>query len=784
MKADPRWERVQALFDTASTWPGSERAGRLARIEADPDIRREVLSLLEAAHAEGQAAEQARKLAKTPGPVPESIGPYRVLRMAGAGGRGVVYEAEREIAGGIQRVAVKRMLDHLVAPEDLDRFEREQRMLLRLAHPGIARFIGAGWDETQRPYLALEWIDGVPIDQYCRDHDLPAQARIRLVIQVLEALQAAHRALVVHLDLKPSNILVDGAGQVRILDFGSAKLLAGEDATATQQMTPRYASPERLRADPVTTGCDLYSAALVLHEVLTGELPFRDVHSIAGLGERAMGNAALRVLARDPDLKAILERALEFRPEDRYESASRFAEDLSAYLEQRPVKARRATPWYAAKKWILRHPRGVAAGVAVALLLGAFAGYAAWQQSLRNQAAARSEAVAAFLQWMITSSATPGSGRPAMTVLEMVERGNRRLERGAAELPDDVAAALQANFAFLTQEFGKESAAEPMARAAFAKAERSGDPQARLITRGTLATLLLRRGGTCEEAARLFQSGDPLFTSGRFRTPLVDYAVARSNFESRCQLKPAAAIEWIEKAIAMAEQVPAARLGVEPAIHRAGLYVDQALLLAQAGRRADALKAANAGLALAGSHPDGRYFQVALLRIRSQAYVAASDPAKALADAREAARLAPGVVNPFEEVRLRTMLAGRLADAGQFELARETVGRAVADARTRRAAIGPSYWMILADGAEALGRCQDCAGMAALYVEAGGARQGPAPRAWQGNQQFYEAECAAIRQDAAGAARLARQALDTYGELLSPGSKRRKRLQELISGAH
>jgi serine/threonine protein kinase len=326
MPADPRWQRVQDLFDTASAWPAVERAARLEPLEADAALRAEVLALLAASDAESRASLPADP--HRPAPLPEWIGPFRVLAVAGAGGRGIVYRAVRDASGVVQTVAVKVMREHLLSPEDLARFEREQRALVSLDHPGIARLVESGWDANGRPYFAMEWIEGQPIDEYCVALGLPD--RLRLMIEVLDALHAAHRALIVHLDLKPSNVLVDSTGRVRILDFGTAKLLAGNETLSTEQLTPLYASPERLRAEPATTACDIYSAGLLLNRILAGRLPFGDSTSIAALGERATGAALPEVSTGDADLDAILGRALEFRPADRYASIAEFASDLRA----------------------------------------------------------------------------------------------------------------------------------------------------------------------------------------------------------------------------------------------------------------------------------------------------------------------------------------------------------------------------------------------------------------------------------------------------------------------
>lgn len=777
MAANREWLRIQDLFEAASPWTAEERCARLRELEPDAGIRDRVLALLEAADAEDRANASYRP-PEAP-PLPEQIGPFRVVRLAGAGGRGRVYEAVRQTAGAEQRVAVKVMLEHLIAPKDLERFEREQRMLLRLDHPGMARFVDAGWD-AGRPYFAMEWVEGEPIDAWCRRQGLPKEERIRLVRDVLSALQSAHRSLVVHLDLKPSNILVDQNGRVRVLDFGTAKLMAEGNHTSTEQMTPRYASPERLRGEAASTACDIYSVGLLLHELVAEAWPFGAATSIAALGERAAGRALPKVRTGAEDLDAIVRKALHFEPGGRYASAEEFGEDLDAYLEGRPVRARKATLGYQVARWVARNRRTAAAGLTGIVALAAVLGYAAWQREQRYREALRGQEIARFLRWMITSSSIPGSGNPAMTVTEMVERGNARLTQGTS-LPPDVAASIQADFAFLTQERGREDLAEAMARDAVRRADASDSNEARLKTRSALAGLLLRRG-QCPEAMELLQTGEAL-DGGEGTSPAerMGYLLTRASASERCDGKAAEAVQWMEEALRVAEALPEESFGLAPAVVRAGVYLNYSLLLSRAGRPQDGLAAANRGLELAASHPDGRYFRVALLRIRSQAHAAAGSTGAALEDVREAARLAPGVVNAFEEVRLQTLLAGRMVDAGErtgaAKLARDTVEAA----RPRQGEIGPSYWMILADAAEVLAKADACAETQALYGEVERLTKGQMPRTWQSNRYFYLAECAA-KQDPREAAVLARKALESYGELLPAASKRRARILELLQG--
>jgi serine/threonine-protein kinase len=781
---DLRWARIQELFDRALTWPPSERLLRLSELEPKDDVRSEVLMLLAASEAEEAESRRLQAKLQVPSPaapLPESVGPYRVVDLAGAGGRGRVFEAMRESSAGPQRVAVKVMLEHLIAPEDLARFEREQRALVGLDHPGIARFLDAGWDSSLGPFLAMEWVDGLPIDEYCSRHATPRADRVRLIIAVLDALHAAHRSLVVHLDIKPSNVLVDSAGRARVLDFGAAKLIEQGDPTSTQQLTPRYSSPEQLRGEPVTTACDLYATGLLLHELVTGRLPWLDGTSIASMAERATGAASLRIATGEKDLDAVLKRALEFDARQRYGSAAEFADDLRALLDRRPVSARPPTVWYRLNRLAARNPLASGIAAASALALTVTVAYAAWQQLERNREAVRTRQIADFLRSMVTTSAVASSGRPAMTVIEMVERASRRLSQGMP-LPVDVAANLQADFAYVTQEYGREDLAEPLAKQALAWADQGGRVETRLQARSTLATIHVRRG-QCGQASELMQTGDSLLARSPKAVPpaaKASYLLARANVSETCEGKLQEAIRLAEQSAQLLDEAAPERFLLPPAVSQAAARLTMALLLARAGRTDDSLRVIADALKLAASHPDGRYLQQALLRMRSQTYAVAGKAREALADIEEAARISQGIVNPFESIRLRTLIASRTFDAGDRTAALAIAKDAVQAARDRRAEVGPSFWMILADAAEAMAKASACEQAMALYREVDSLTGGKIPRTWRGNRLFYEAECT-VHADADRAAALAREALQTYGELLPSGSKRRARLDALTA---
>ncbi|MCK6549974.1 serine/threonine protein kinase, partial [Myxococcota bacterium] len=264
-----RWRRLEGLFDAALDRPAEDREAWVrGACEDDPSLAGEVLALLDADDA-GDALDAA--IAR-PGD-PTHIGPYRVERRLGEGGMGVVYLATRDGSDVPVRHAVKTL--HAGWSDLLgQRLRTERRILLRLEHPNIARIVDGGRSDDGRPYFVMEYVDGRPLLEHARGLDLAA--RLKLFVEVCDAVHFAHQRLVIHRDLKPSNILVDARGQTKLLDFGVAKVLAEEETTGpltspTQPagFTPEYASPEQLRGEPVTTASDVYSLGVVLFELLT-----------------------------------------------------------------------------------------------------------------------------------------------------------------------------------------------------------------------------------------------------------------------------------------------------------------------------------------------------------------------------------------------------------------------------------------------------------------------------------------------------------------------------------
>jgi serine/threonine protein kinase len=332
----------------------------------------------------------------------------------------VVYRAERADGQFDQTVALKVMAAYLAAPEFLRRFETERRLLASLHHPNITRLLDGGVSSSGDPFLVTEYVDGEPIDRHCDQRKLSVEARLRVFLQVCDAVDYAHRNLIVHRDLKPANILVDQEGAVKLLDFGTASLLAAEpDLTVTRlrMMTPRYASPEQLRGERANIATDVFSLGVILYELLTGAWPFGNPGSVLSELNRVAADSAAsppstviteataesRSTPREQlgrmlrgDLGAIALKALENDPARRYDSVRAFLSDVENFLKGRPVLARPQTFLYRAGKLVRRRWLPVTAAAVFVCGLLAATGVATYQARQARAQANRARRMAAF----------------------------------------------------------------------------------------------------------------------------------------------------------------------------------------------------------------------------------------------------------------------------------------------------------------------------------------------------------------------------------------------------
>ncbi|MBA8883658.1 serine/threonine-protein kinase [Dokdonella fugitiva] len=395
------------------------------------------------------------------------LGPFRVLERIGRGGMGVVYRGRREDADFEQEVALKLVRRGFDFDDVRTRFLRERRILARLDHPNLARFIDGGIAPDGRPWFALEFVRGQTVTRWCDAQRLDLHARVRLFLDVCAAVQYAHAQLVVHRDLKPANVLVDGDGRVKLLDFGIARLLDDDAAASTtlaggRLLTPEYAAPEQFRGEAAGVATDVYALGVVLHELVAGTLPYAFERGDLVAAERAVRErpaqsptqsiardgadaAAARLAARRTnarawrrqvrgDLTRILDKALAKEPARRYASVQALADDLSRWLRGEAVRVSGDRLGYRARKFVARNRVAVALGtLAVASLLAGSA-VSLWQARRAGAAAAaaRVEATRAlaardFLASLLGNASPESGGSPRTTVGEVLERARARI---------------------------------------------------------------------------------------------------------------------------------------------------------------------------------------------------------------------------------------------------------------------------------------------------------------------------------------------------------------------
>ncbi len=462
-----RWQRLKPLFFGALDRPEDERAAFLdGACGGDGALRAEIEGLL--------AIETPPILDATPDQLAEliepddvgatprvgrKVGPYRIVREIGRGGMGTVYLAER--ADVDKQVALKLVRRSLTAPEAVEAFFGERRILARLEHPGVARLIDAGMDDGM-PYLVMEYVPGEPLTDYCDQQDLGIDERLDLFAEVCAAVAYAHHNLVVHRDLKPSNIFVDGDGggppRVKLLDFGIAKLIeddaddGGLTRTGWLAMTPAYAAPEQVRGEPVTTATDVYALGVILYELLAGRRPYEAVGPPSEIERLICDSQPARpsqaLLRHAPqrrrqsqrlrgDLDSICLKAVAKEPGERYATAEALEADVRRHLAGLPVTARPQTAAYRIKKFVVRHRWGVAVALAATLLVACLIGFYTWRLAAERDrvvaALAESEAVTGFLVELFEANDPDKAQGTDPSARELLARGVARADALAGE---------------------------------------------------------------------------------------------------------------------------------------------------------------------------------------------------------------------------------------------------------------------------------------------------------------------------------------------------------------
>lgn len=532
------WPTIEAILDELLALPEESRTAALrGRTEGDPQLRGVIEALLRqtggtdelldrpAIEAIGGGEAVASELAAG-----TRVGSYRVVGLLGRGGMGEVYHAERADGAFAQRVALK--LVRLGPEAGLGRFQVERRILAALEHPGIARLLDGGVTADGRPYMAMEYVDGENLLDWCNARSARLETRLRLFLQVCDAVAYAHSHLIVHRDLKPANILVTAEGQVKLLDFGIAKLLQSDsigDATLTAHLSPAYAAPEQLTGGAITTATDVYGLGVTLYQLLCGKLPWQVTNlPLAAavqllLTERpappsAAGPAGTNKAARAllGDLDAIVSKALRLEPDGRYRDARALGADIQRHLDHLPVSARDGARAYVLRSFVRRNWLPLAAAGAVFAALVAGIGSTTWEAGIARREALRAageaskaNAVKEFLVEIFRRSSVQSPGGLAarnVTAERIVDIGAQQIQSELGGQPE-VRGELLDTLATLYDDLGVTDRAVTLAKIRLEDLQRREHPPtvSTAAAMGTLGRALVD-GGHLEEGRSQLES--------------------------------------------------------------------------------------------------------------------------------------------------------------------------------------------------------------------------------------------------------------------------------------
>jgi tetratricopeptide (TPR) repeat protein len=413
MTAQAQWTQIEAALDEILALPESEWPEACARLSGNDDVLlAEINSLLACTRGVDPVLDRPltvpdREIWGVTGLAAGTrVGAYRIIELIGRGGMGEVYRAERADGQYEQQVALKLIRSELA--DHPERFQVERQILAQLQHPGIARLLDGGVFNGLLPYMAIELVDGKPITDWCSEHHCDLATRLRLFIAVCDAVAHAHSNLVVHRDIKPGNVLVTGEGQIKLLDFGVAKLLSAgpRDATRDAPLTPAYSAPEQLTGGAITTATDVYALGILLFELLCGELPWKSDAMPFGVAVRKILSENVPTLSRRArysresavpwtllrgDLDAIVTKALRKEPEHRYVTVNGLSEDVARFLRHEPVMAREGARLYVIGRFVRRQRVLVTSVAALLVVIVASSVGVAWQARVALQQAQRAE---------------------------------------------------------------------------------------------------------------------------------------------------------------------------------------------------------------------------------------------------------------------------------------------------------------------------------------------------------------------------------------------------------
>ena len=517
MLSGERWERMQSLFHAALERPRGEwRTFLDAEVDGDAALADRVMDMLDADAGDRSVLARdsgtlAAELFDAGGAIGRRIGPYRITSLLGEGGMGVVYLAERDDLGTV--AAVKILRDAWVSPSRRDRFASEQRLLAHLNHPAIARMYDAGTLDDGTPWIVMEHVEGVPITDACRDRALGLRERLRLFRVACEAVVHAHQHLVVHRDVKPSNILVHADGSVKLLDFGIAKQLeqlsdASRTQTGFQPMTPAYAAPEQVRGEPVGVYTDVYSLGVVLYELLAGRLPHPAPMRPSAEADRALGDGGADAVSRAGhagpvtatraewnDLDVLCATAMHPEPSRRYASVDALIRDIDHFLAGEPLDAQPDSFRYRAARFVQRNRRLVAATAAAVLVIAALNAFYTIRltraRDLAVEEAARTGRIQRFVTQLFQGGDEAAGPAESLRVVSLVDRGVQEARSLTSE--PAIQAELFQTLGGIYQQLGNLDRADTLLRDALARrtalsGDSSADVGASLIALGILRT--------------------------------------------------------------------------------------------------------------------------------------------------------------------------------------------------------------------------------------------------------------------------------------------------------
>ncbi len=488
-----RWEQMQAMFHQASDLSASQRQAFLNSVcNGDGTLMAEVLAMLEADGTvdslldRGLASVADRVLDHPNGAAigSKEFGPYIIKEVLGEGGMGVVYLAERKDLGS--KVAIKILRDAWLSPARRERFASEQRTLAQLNHQSIARLYDADTLSDGTPWFVMEYVEGLPLTDYCQKYNCSVERRLRLFRQVCEAVQYAHAHAVIHRDLKPSNIFVKSDGSVRLLDFGIAKQIEGLDSPVDQTrtllrlMTPAYASPEQIRGGSIGVHTDVYSLGVILFEVLSDRLPFdlsnltpNEAASIIaghepGKPSQAASEAHRSAISKAAwaDLDVLCLTAMHKEIQRRYRSVEAVIRDIDHFLRGEPLESRPDSVGYRVEKFVTRNWRAVSTVAIVLILMAALSGIFTWRLANARNAALAEAARTQRIQSLMINAFRGGDevAGPAadLKVVDMIDNGVREAQAQGSD--PKVQSELLYNFAVIYQKLGKLDKAESLFR--------------------------------------------------------------------------------------------------------------------------------------------------------------------------------------------------------------------------------------------------------------------------------------------------------------------------------